>query len=366
MPTTKIMVVEDEVITSEVIAEQLGQLGYTVTDTVTSGTAAIASVAKTLPDLVLMDIVLKKGDIDGVTAAARIWKQFKIPVVYLTAHSDEATLDRAKVTEAFGYVLKPFNARDLRIAIEMALNKHRKERLIEDEMTRDITECKQIEAQIKASLQEKEVLLKEIHHRVKNNFQVVSSLLNLQSEYIQDKQDREIFKASQNRIESMALIHEKLYQSKNLAQIEFAEYIQELVDSLLSSYEGNLNTIALKINIDKVCLGIDAAIPCGLIINELVLNSFKHAFPAGKSGEIRIDFQVENENKYTLTISDNGIGFPPDLDFRNTESLGLQLVNALTNQLGGTIELNGSVGAEFKLTFEERNNKPYSNPSTTA
>jgi len=366
MSTTKIMVVEDEVITSEVIAEQLGQLGYTVTDTVASGTAAVASVAKSLPDLVLMDIVLKKGDIDGVTAADRIWKQFKIPVVYLTAHSDEATLDRAKVTEAFGYVVKPFNARDLRIAIEMALNKHRKEQLVEDEMTRDIIEIKRAEAQIKASLQEKEVLLKEIHHRVKNNFQVISSLLNLQSDYIQDKQDREIFKASQNRIESMALIHEKLYQSKNLAQIELAEYIQDLVDNLLSSYEANLNTIALKINIDQVYLNLDAAIPCGLIINELVLNSFKHAFPAGNSGEIRIDFRVEKKNKYILTISDNGIGFPSNLDFRNTESLGLQLVNALTNQLGGNIELNGSAGAEFKITFEEFNTKPYSNPSTTA
>ncbi len=139
MSAPKILIVEDEVITSEVIAEQLSQLGYTVTDTVTSGTAALASIAKTLPDLVLMDIMLKKGDIDGVMTAAHIREQFKIPVIYLTAHSDEATLDRAKVTEAFGYIVKPFHDRDLRTAIEMALEKHRKERLFEDVMTRAIT-----------------------------------------------------------------------------------------------------------------------------------------------------------------------------------------------------------------------------------
>ncbi len=216
---------------------------------------------------------------------------------------------------------------------------------------KDITERKLTEKQIKTSLQEKEVLLKEVHHRVKNNLQIVSSLLNLQSEYIRDKQDLELFKVSQNRIESMALIHEKLYQSKDLAQIEFAEYLRELVSSLFSSYGINSSAITLKTNIERVSLGMDTAIPCGLIINELILNSLKHAFPAGLSGEICLNLHSSNENEITLIVSDNGIGFPQDLDFKNTNSLGLQLVNALTNQLGGTVELNRSVGAEFKITF---------------
>ncbi len=207
------------------------------------------------------------------------------------------------------------------------------------------------EEQLKASLQEKEVLLKEIHHRVKNNLQIISSLLNLQSEYIQEKQYLELFKISQNRIKSMALIHEKLYQSKDLARIEFSEYIRDLVASLFCSYEIKSNAIALKIDADEVFLGIDVAIPCGLILNELVLNSLKHAFSNCDSGEIHIQLYSNKENDFIFIISDNGIGFPQKIDFRNTESLGLQLVNTLTNQLGGTIELNGKDGTEFKITF---------------
>jgi len=166
---------------------------------------------------------------------------------------------------------------------------------INESLQNEITERKRVEQalresnqQVKVSLKEKEVLLKEIHHRVKNNLQIISSLLNLQSEYIQEKQDLEIFKVSQSRIESMALIHEKLYQCKDLARIEFSEYIQDLVANLFSSYEVNSTAITLKTDIDNVFLGIDAAIPCGLIINELVLNCLKHAFPAGRSGNIYI------------------------------------------------------------------------------
>lgn len=217
----------------------------------------------------------------------------------------------------------------------------------------DIDDHKQIEEQVKASLKEKEVLLKEIHHRVKNNLQIISSLLNLQSDYIQNKQDLELFRLSQNRIESIALIHEKLYQSKDLAQIEFAEYIQELVASLFCSYDVNLSNINLQIDIKPVFLGIDSAIPCGLIINELVLNSLKHAFPGNNSGSISIELYLSDRQEFNLIIGDDGIGFPAEMDFKNTPSLGLQLVNALTNQLGGSIELDTSIGTKFIIVFKE-------------
>lgn len=215
----------------------------------------------------------------------------------------------------------------------------------------DIDDQKRVESQIKASLTEKEVLLKEIHHRVKNNLQIISSLLNLQVENLKDEQAVGIFKVSQNRIESMALIHEKLYQSKDLARINFADYIRDLVASLFCAYEVNSEAIALKLYIDDVFLGIDAAIPCGLILNELVLNSLKYAFPAGKAGEICVALYSENTNNFQLIVRDNGIGLPPNFDFRNTESLGLQLVDTLTNQLEGTIELDTTKGVEFKITF---------------
>lgn len=217
---------------------------------------------------------------------------------------------------------------------------------------RNIAKRKQAEEQIKASLKEKEVLLKEIHHRIKNNLQVISSLLNLQSGYIIDKDAIEMFKESQNRVKSMALIHEKLYQSKDLARIDFAEYIRNLTNYLFRSYGVTSNRIKLKKNVDDVFLGLDTAIPCGLIINELVSNSLKHAFPDGKEGEIHICLFLDND-KFTLIVRDNGVGFPKDLDFRNTESLGLQLVITLVEQLEGTIDLKRSGGTEFKIIFTE-------------
>jgi PAS domain S-box-containing protein len=215
------------------------------------------------------------------------------------------------------------------------------------------TQRKRTEEQIKASLKEKEVLLKEIHHRVKNNLQIISSLLNLQSESIKDTRILDIFKEGQNRIDSMALIHEKLYQSEDLDRVDFPEYIQELASNLYYSYEAGSKDIALTINVDNVQLGIDTAIPCGLIINELVSNSLKYAFPSGRSGEIIIDLHWQDDTELILRVSDNGIGFPQNIDFKNTKSLGLQLVIALTNQLDGNIELNRDIGTEFKLKFPE-------------
>jgi len=220
-------------------------------------------------------------------------------------------------------------------------------------ITKDITERKRAEEQIKASLKEKEVLLKEIHHRVKNNLQIISSLLHLQSRYIKDKQDLKAFKDSQNRVRSMALVHEKLYQSQDLARIDLAEYIRNLTTDLFRSYGVKSATIKLKINVGEVLLGIDTAIPCGLIINELVSNSLKHAFPAGREGEICIDLHSDNDDKFVLIVRDNGVGFPKDLDFRNTESFGLRLVRTLTDQLEGNIELDSNGGTTFKITFPE-------------
>lgn len=215
-------------------------------------------------------------------------------------------------------------------------------------VARDITERKQIE-----EARKKELLLKEIHHRIKNNLQIVSTLLDLQAKYLKDEQTVMMFKESQNRIRSMAFIHEKLYMSKDLERIDFAEYINDLTGNLLRSYGVNSKAIKLKINVSDVLLSIDTAVPCGLIINELVSNSLKYAFPAGREGEVRIDFHSDdNDDRFILIISDDGIGFPEDLDFQNTKSLGLKLVNTLARQqLKGTMDLNRNGGTEFKIVF---------------
>jgi len=223
----------------------------------------------------------------------------------------------------------------------------------------ELKERKQTEEQLKLSLKEKEVLLKEIHHRVKNNLQVISSVLRLQSDYIKDEKVLALFKDSQNRIRSMALIHEKLHQSSNLLKINFEDYIRDLADNLLRSYAAHSQSARLRTKATDVWLTIDTAIPCGLIINELVSNALKHAFPTPNLGnEIIVEVSPTLEHQFTLVVQDNGIGFPPDVDFRNTESLGLELVCIFTEQLEGTINLNqnGGVGTTFTITFSELEN----------
>jgi PAS domain S-box-containing protein len=217
----------------------------------------------------------------------------------------------------------------------------------------DITERKQAEDKIQASLREKEVLLKEIHHRVKNNLQVISSLLKMQSRSITDPEILEIFQESQSRIHSMALIHEKLYQSADLARINCAEYIQNLTSHLYRCYGMTPRHIQLEVKVPQISLSLDAALPCGLIINELVSNALKYAFPDKRSGKIYIELEVNADNCYILKVSDNGIGLPPNIDWENTRSLGLRLVRTLSQQLGATVAVDLTDGTLFSLTFIE-------------
>jgi len=221
----------------------------------------------------------------------------------------------------------------------------------------EITERVRKEAQIKASIEEKEALLKEIHHRVKNNLQVISSLLNLQSGYIEDPQAAEVFRDSQNRIRSMALVHEKLYQSQDLTRVDLAEYIRNLVTYLFRAYSASATGVTLDIQADDVFLTIDTAMPCGLILNELISNTLKHAFPDGQAGEIRVELHANCDHQVTLSVADTGIGLPKDLDLNTTTSLGLQLVHTLVDQLNGHIELNSSRGTEFNIAFAVSENQ---------
>jgi len=222
-----------------------------------------------------------------------------------------------------------------------------------DELQKSSDDRKQAEEKIKKSLNEKEVLLREIHHRVKNNMQIISSLLRLQSQTIKDKTYSQLFEESQNRITSMALVHEKLYQSRDLAKIEFNAYIRDMVTGLFQSYGISTDRINLIFDVGDVSLGINSAIPCGLIINELVTNSLKYAFPDGRKGELKITVH-EIDNEIELVISDNGIGIPENIDFRNTESLGLKLVSILAErQLRGNLNLDRKTGTEFRIRFKE-------------
>lgn len=231
-----------------------------------------------------------------------------------------------------------------------------------------------------------EIRKKEIHHRIKNNLQVISTLLYLESGNFTDENVITAFKESQYRVKSMALVHEKLYQSEDMVSVDFADYIQNLADYLLQSYSMGHGEVSLKLDVEKIFLGMDTAVPLGIIINELISNSLKHAFNKEEEGKIYIKLQSSEEyparqgersrnfddkmignesaktigfreiagnkkEKLILTVRDNGIGFPDKLDFRNTTSLGLQLVITLVDQIEGDIELDTKAGTEFKISF---------------
>jgi len=215
---------------------------------------------------------------------------------------------------------------------------------------RDISERKLAETKLRQSLNEKDVLLKEIHHRVKNNLQIVSSMLNLQMDQIADAKALELFQESQSRVRSIALFHEKLYQSKDLARVDIAEYLKVLTGGLFATYGVNPDSLQLVVNADDIPMGVDAAISCGLIVNELVSNSLKHAFPGDRKGAVGVTLRSEG-TEAVLEVSDDGVGFPADRDFRNPSTLGLKLVAILTEQLRGTIEFVRSRGTRFIVRF---------------
>ena len=218
---------------------------------------------------------------------------------------------------------------------------------------RDITDRIAAEQFILNSLKEKEVMLKEIHHRVKNNMQIVSSLLNLQLDHLQDDKARSMFIESQNRIASMALVHEKLYQSNDLAQIDFTDYLRDLTENLASMLGAQTRNITFQLKSSDVHLGIDTAIPCGLIINELVSNAYKHGFPQGGPGQVTLSFERLADGRLRLEVADTGQGIPTDVNLQKTRSLGMQLVHTLVRQLRGTIEVKRENGASFILHLQE-------------
>jgi PAS domain S-box-containing protein len=228
----------------------------------------------------------------------------------------------------------------------------------------DITERTTKDAIIKKDLLEKEILLREIHHRVKNNMQIISSLLNLQTQSLTDEKSIRSLEDSQARIRAMSLVHEKLYAAADIKQVDFEAYIRDLISVIVKLYRKNTDNIEVDIKIEDFPIEPDTVIILGLIINEFLSNSFKYAFPDGQRGKIFISLKNENP-EIKLIFSDNGIGIPEEIDFRNTNSLGLQIVNALASQLKGEIKLNRNSGTEFILSFEDKPAKQYYTPSNT-
>jgi len=216
----------------------------------------------------------------------------------------------------------------------------------------EIIERKKVEKKLKESLSKKEILLKEVHHRVKNNLQVISSILNLQSAYVKDENTLNILMESQNRIKSMSFIHESLYKTDDFSKINFSEYISTLSKSLVDTYVIYPNTVELDLSLEAVFLNLDLSIPCGLIINELISNAFKYGFIDYKKGKIKINLS-ENNGLINLIVQDNGLGLPSNINYKKTESLGLQLVITLAEQIDAEVLLDNTKGAKYTIIFKK-------------
>ncbi|MDP1552760.1 MAG: histidine kinase dimerization/phosphoacceptor domain -containing protein [Methanobacteriaceae archaeon] len=288
-------------------------------------------------DIILLDLGLP--DSDGIDTFFRVQDKYpKFPIIILTGLSDESVALKALQDGAQDYLLKKdlessFLSRSIRYSIER----------------------KRAEEQINKSLEEKEIMLNEIHHRVKNNLQIISSLLHLQEISTNEEDVIDMLRETEGRVKTMAMVHEKLYDSPSLTDINFNEYLEKLVYSILYTYGITKDTIKIKLHIEDINLNTDTAIPLGLIINELLTNSIKYAF---KKPEGTITLKLKSlPGKIELTVADDGIGLPEDIDPQNPQNLGLQLVKSLIEQLDGELKMNRNNGTEFKIIFKEQKYK---------
>lgn len=335
MTPTKILIVEDDG-TIIVRLERLLQTWGYETLTAGSGEIALQLAEKDHPDLALMDIRLGDGvnEMDGIETAQELRCRFDMPAIYLSAYADEEFLQRARQTEPYGYLVKPLQELSLWSTLAMATAKLH------------------VDHQLKAALHEKDVLMREILHRTKNNMLAINGLLSLQSDYAKDARIQSMLQDLQNRIYSMSIVQEKLYRSQALTHIALHEYLMDLAYMIVSNYSLSSDAITLRFEMAPLIVSADTAIPCGLILNELLSNALKYAFPGNRKGEIFIGLRSLGENEGELRICDHGVGIPADLDIENTESLGLQLVRNFTAQLQGTFILKREQGTDWRIHFE--------------
>ena len=341
----RILIVDDVKENIQLLGEQLRQEGYKIA-AANNAQTAFDIVKKISPDLILLDVMMP--GLNGFEICERLKQNQKtqdIPIIFLTAKTDIESITLGFEAGAVDYLTKPFHRAELSSRVKT----HIKLKNSYEELKKT-NEKLQGEDRLKAIIQEKEVLLREVHHRVKNNLQIISSLLGMQAKNIENEDFCALIEESQNRIKSIALIHEKLYQSKNLAQIDFAEYIKELIHELLTAYAIDPNQIHSKVTLEKIFLSIDTAIPCAMIINEIVSNSLKYAFPEERKGKIEIHLE-EREKKYFLRVSDDGIGLPKGYDPQKQKSLGMKLIRIFTEQLEGKLEFSSKLGTKYQLEF---------------
>lgn len=350
--TVNILLVDDDARNLDALEAILRSPDYRLFRAQSANEALLTLLSEEFAVLVL-DI--RMPDVNGLELAQLIKQRKKsqhVPIIFLTAYYQE---DK-DVLEGYGagavdYLSKPVNPLILRSKVEVFVDLFRKTGRLAAMNRAMETEIEQRVAQLQASLHEKEILLKEIHHRVKNNLQIISSLLSLQAQKIPEAHVQVLFRQARDRVRSMALVHENLYQSPDLGHAELGEYARALMQSLFEAYGETAENIRLRLELDPVHLPVDVAIPCGLILNELATNALKHAFQGRSKGEITVVLKSGHDGMIRLKVQDDGNGLPPGLDWRSGGALGMRLVNMLTEQLNGTIEVDNGQGTTFQLTL---------------
>lgn len=315
-----------------------------------NGSHGLELYLKHKPDLVITDMVMPvMNGLEMVKEIKKIAPEAKF--VVMSAYSEKDSFVESIHLGVDGYLMKPVEAKKLLSLIDEFAGIT----LMKWELERKEKKRQEAEEYLKKSLEEKDVLLREVHHRVKNNMQIISSILSMQSRSIEDPRLQEILQESQNRIRSMALIHENLYNHKSLANIMFSTYVKSLCGNIARTYANQQAYVQFDYKMDDAYLPMDIAIPCGLIINELISNSFKYAFVNQPNGVISILFENKQDNSYALTVADNGSGIPPEVNINKTKSLGMKIIRKLVQQIDGELQTDFSNGTKFTIIFNTTN-----------
>ncbi len=338
MDKTQVMIVEDNAVVAEDCHDSLMDLGYCVSSIVASGEEAVEKAEKEQPEIVLMDIHLR-DKMDGIEAAKQMYKHFGIPVVFLSAYSDKDLLKRAGHIGAFGYLIKPFSENELNSTIEIALYKAKMEKKQAQDRIR-----------IQNLLLEKEVILKEVHHRIKNNMHTIKSLLSIQSDLIKIPEVVVVFQDAIGRIESMGVLYDKLYKSENYHDVSIKTYFTELIDEIIGIFPQHKN-IKIEKNIEDFIIHSKILFPLGIILNELLTNTMKYAFPNNGSGIVQVSIRKKGTH-VTLVVKDNGVGFPIKLENQIQDGFGVNLIRMLTEQIDGSFRIENSDGTRAIIGFD--------------
>lgn len=353
---TTILIIEDDPLNIKMISAYLQNNEYSII-TACDGKTGIQKAMEEKPDLILLDILMPR--LNGFETC-KILKETSelenVPVIFLTALAESSSIKKAFEVGAVDFVSKPIEFTALLARIKTHLRLSKMNEVLELEVHTKTNELQIANISLTKLLKDREVLIKELYHRTKNNMMVISSMLSLHSNYMENNELSGILLEVSNKVQSMALVHKKLYQSSDMTSVDMHEYIYDLIDLISSSYEFNPEQIKFEIDVDEICVSIDTAVTCGLVINELLSNSFKYAFPDNKNGIITIKMKLFNNNEISIQIADTGIGAPDKDPLSMKDTLGLRtVIGIVENQLQGEIKFNTIKGMSCEILFPNNN-----------